>query len=102
LPCQTHTLRVSSSALRWRLVELGEISLATARDLPESALHNNGLKTAEKSPPALFSHPFVEVIGLALEQGRLSVNRAGALLDLSVEDLEELFVAHGIECPWNH
>ena len=95
-------MRVSSSALRWRLVELGEISLATARDLPEEALHNNGLKTGEKSAPSLFSRPFVEVIGLALEQGHLSVNRAGALLDLTVEDLEELFAGHGIECPWNH
>ena len=94
-------MQVSSSALRWRLVELGEISLATARQLPEAALHNNGLETREDRAPARFSRPFVEVIGLALGQGCLSVNRALALLGLALEELAGLFEAHGVAHPWS-
>ena len=92
-------LQVSSSALRWRLLELGEINVGMARALPEAALHNNGRRTREVSPPVLFSRPFIEVIGLALEQGHLSIGRAVALLGLTVESLEELFAAHGVSRP---
>ena len=34
--------RVTSSALRWRLVALGELPAARARAIPESSLRNNG------------------------------------------------------------
>ena len=90
-------MQVSSSALRWRLLELGEVSLATARRLPEAALHNNGCKTAPEPPPTRFSRRFLEVIGLALEQGHIRLQRVVDLLDLSLEGLEELFMAHGVE-----
>ena len=92
-------LQVSSSALRWRLVELGEVDDATARGLPEAALHRNGGAVAEDCPPILFSQPFVEVLGLALEQGHLSMRRAATLLDLTFEDLAGLFAAHGVAHP---
>lgn len=94
-------MQVSSSALRWRLFELGEIGLATARELPEAALHNNGRETREESPPAQFSPRFFEVIGSALEQGHLPLRRVVALLGLTLEGLKELFAAHGIEHPRN-
>lgn len=92
-------LRVSSSALRWRLVEQSEIDAATARALPEAALHRNGNETVEDSPPPLFSRPFVEVIGLALERGCLSARRAIDLLGLTVDDLADLFVTHELSLP---
>ena len=92
-------LQVSASALRWRLVELGEVDDATARGLPEAALHRNGGTVAEDCPPVLFSRPFVEVVGLALEQGHLSMRRATSLLDLTVEGLADLFAAHGVARP---
>ena len=92
-------LHVSSSALRWRLVERAKINVATARALPEAALHRNGHETAEDSPPALFSRPFVEVIGLALEQGCLSIRRTGDLLGLAADDLADLFAAHALDIP---
>ena len=94
-------IRVSSSALRWRLLELGEIQLETARRLPEDALHKNGRRTREYVPPARFSRRFIEVVGLALEQGRLSIQRAVDLLAMTVADLEELFAAHGVQPPRN-
>jgi hypothetical protein len=41
----------------------------------------------------------MEVIGLAIDEGRISTRRAAGLLDLTVEDLTDLFVAHGVEPP---
>ena len=41
----------------------------------------------------------MEVIGLAIDEGRVSTRRAAGLLDLTVEDLTGLFVAHGVEPP---
>ncbi|MDE0417120.1 MAG: XRE family transcriptional regulator [bacterium] len=92
-------LQVSSSALRWRLVELGEVDDATARGLPEAALHRNGGAVAENCPPVLFSRPFAEVLGLALVQGHLSVRRAASLLGLTIDGLADLFAAHGVARP---
>ncbi len=90
-------LRVSSSALRWRLVERAEIDAPTARALPEAALRRNGHETEEESPAPLFSRPFVEVIGLALERDCLSTRRAVDILGLTVEDLADLFATHEID-----
>lgn len=91
-------LSVSSSALKWRLVALGKLKRAKALALPEEALRNNGHDSVMGSPLALFSKPFVEVMGRAIDNGYVSIRRAAGLLDLTVEDLGELFAAHGIEC----
>ena len=91
-------LAVTSSALKWRLVALGKLKPARVRAIPEAALRNNGLEYAKGRVPSLFSKPFMEVIGLAIAEGYVSVRRAAALLDLPIEDLEQLFEAHGIEC----
>lgn len=91
-------MRVTASALRWRLVALGELKPAVARSLPDAALRNNRPETAENVPPALFSRPFMEVLGLAIERGYISVRRTAGLLDLSVEDLVDLFAAHDVQC----
>ncbi|MCY3598034.1 MAG: XRE family transcriptional regulator [Rhodospirillales bacterium] len=91
-------MQVSASALRWRLVELGEINRAAAREISEAALHMNGRAARTDVPPARFSRRFMEIVALALEQDRLAVERAIDLLDLGPEDLEALFAAHGVEC----
>ena len=89
-------LHVTSSALRWRLVALGEMKLAVARSLPEAALRNNGRDVVKDALPALFSKPFVEVLALAIGEGHVSLRRVAGLLDLTVEDLMSLFAAHGV------
>ncbi len=89
-------LHVTSSALRWRLVARGQLTRARARDIPESALRNNGRMSNDEEPPALFSRPYMEVIGAAIDRGFVSVRRVARLLGLSVEDLEELFSAHDV------
>ena len=95
-------LHVTASALKWRLVARGALKPVVARALPDAALRNNGRESAvEETPPALFSRSFVEVIGLAIDEGHVSVRRVASLLDLSVESLAELFTTHGVACPFD-
>ncbi|MDE0301681.1 MAG: XRE family transcriptional regulator [Gammaproteobacteria bacterium] len=93
-------LHVTSSALKWRLTALGKIKKTIANSLPEAKLHNNGRSSAtEKVPPPLFSPSFLEVIGNAIEEGKVSVRRLARLLDMSVDDLSNLFTEHGLKSP---
>ena len=92
-------LHVTASALKWRLAALGALTAATARAVPDAALRHNGRDEAENVPPARFSRPFMEVLGLAVGEGHVSVRRAATLLELSVDDLSDLFAVHGIAKP---
>ena len=89
-------LKVTSSALKWRLVSLGQLTRAQARALPEAALRNHGHER-ESAPPALFSRLFMEVLAAAIDRGHVSVRRVATLVGLPIEDLSELFAAHGID-----
>lgn len=90
-------LKVTSSALRWRLVTLGELPVSRARSIRESSLRNNGGLAVESARPALFSKTFVDVLGTTLEQGRVSARRAAEIVDTEVTLLPALFAAHGVE-----
>jgi Zn-dependent peptidase ImmA (M78 family)/DNA-binding XRE family transcriptional regulator len=93
-------LQVTASALKWRLVALDRLKVATARAIPDAALRKNGRDGAVvAAPPAPFSRPFMEVIALAIDAGRLSARRAAGLLDVTVDDLADLFATHGVEPP---
>ncbi len=89
-------LHVTASALKWRLVVLGALTSASARAVPEALLRNNGRMDAEDVPLALFSRTFMEVIGHAIRNGLVSVRRAAALLDVTVDDLADVFAAHDV------
>ena len=84
-------LHVTASALKWRLVVLGALTSASARAVPDAALRNNGRTDAENVPPALFSRTFLAVIAHAIRNGLVSVRRAAALLDVTVDDLADVF-----------
>ncbi len=90
-------LNVSSSALRWRLVALRKMKKATAHTIPDAALRNNGGENTSRPPP-LFSRPFAEVMAIAIDKGHLSVRRAAQLIGVPIEELEELFADHGVNC----
>lgn len=90
-------LQVTSSALRWRLAALRQLTKAKAKAIPEAALRNNGHEPAPCEPPPLFSKPFVELLAAALQRGCISVRRTASLCGLSIEGLEELFAVHGVE-----
>jgi Zn-dependent peptidase ImmA (M78 family)/transcriptional regulator with XRE-family HTH domain len=93
-------LGVTASALKWRLVAMKRLSLATARAIPDAALRYNGREPAAGELPPLFSRPFMVVLGLAIDEGRVSVRRAAGLLDLTVEDMAEVFTVHGLQPPF--
>ncbi|ESY81789.1 DNA-binding protein [Mesorhizobium sp. LNHC221B00] len=99
LNAAAEALAVTASALKWRLVALERLKPAAARSLPDAALRNNGRDVAPAVSPPLFSKPFIEVIALAIDQGRVSARRAAALVDLSVDDLGDLFTTHGVSSP---
>ncbi|NBC34025.1 MAG: helix-turn-helix domain-containing protein [Alphaproteobacteria bacterium] len=90
-------LQVTGAALKWRLVGLGRLKRDAARAIPDKALRGAG--PAEGAPPPLFSAPFLRVIGQAIDEGRVSLRRAADLLDMSIDELGDLFAAHGLESP---
>jgi Zn-dependent peptidase ImmA (M78 family)/transcriptional regulator with XRE-family HTH domain len=94
-------LQVTASALKWRLVALDRLKPAVARTVSDAALRNNGHDAGAGIPPVLFSKPFMEVIALAVNEGRVSARRAAGLLDLTIDDLADLFAAHGVEPPFD-
>ena len=99
LNAAANELHVTASALKWRLVALGALTPTTARAVPDAALRHNGRGEAANLPPALFSGPFMEVLGLAVGDGLVSMRRAATLLELSVDDLSDLFAVHGVAQP---
>jgi len=95
-------LQVTSSALRWRLVALDRLDRAVASRLPEAKLRNNGRGRAKAEPLVpLFSKRFAEVLARAIDEGRVAVRRASYLLGLSIDDLADVFTAHGVETPFD-
>ncbi len=92
-------LRVTSSALRWRLVALGQLKPSVARAVPEAALRNNGREVAGGVTPALYSRPFVEVLCLAILDGHVSMRRVAELLGSTIDEFGDLCATHGVEIP---
>jgi Zn-dependent peptidase ImmA (M78 family)/DNA-binding XRE family transcriptional regulator len=93
-------LRVTPSALKWRLVGLRRIARARAQEIPDTMLRAAArarLRTSAEPPPPLFSKPFAEVIARALDEGLISARRAADLLGMILDDLPGLFREHGIE-----
>ncbi|CAK0777042.1 HTH-type transcriptional regulator / antitoxin HigA [uncultured Gammaproteobacteria bacterium] len=90
-------LAVSAVALKWRLVALGVIHNSVARQVRDVNLRNNGRSGASQASPPLFSRRFMDVIARALDEGLLSTRRAANLLGITLDDLPELYKAHGIE-----
>jgi Zn-dependent peptidase ImmA (M78 family) len=94
-------LKVTATALKWRLVALGWLGFAPAKAIPDAALRNNGSEIAQGEPPPLFSKPFMEVIALAINKGHMSARRTADLLDLSLDDFAALCATYAIEAPFD-
>jgi len=93
-------LRVTASALRWRLVQLGWLDRANLLQIEESRLTANG-RTVPALPPRLFGPEFMGRLHAGISAGHLSVRRAASLLDTSIDDLAELFQAHELTVPFD-
>ncbi|WP_449409730.1 hypothetical protein [Methylobacterium komagatae] len=51
--------------------------------------------------PLKFGKHFLAVVADAIEQGHVSVRRAAALLDVTIDELGDLLDAHGVERPFD-
>lgn len=102
LNATANQLEVTATALLWRLVSLGLLERPDARALPQEALRHNGRAVgwAGEVPP-LFSRRFVEIVARAVDEGRVSTRKIAGLLDLTVDDLSELFASHGVPAPYD-
>ena len=101
LTSTANELQVSSVALMWRLVALRWISSSQANRLPEAYIHNQGTQNYKNLRPVLFSKLFVDVIAYGIRDGYVSVARVAKLLDLSIEELAQLFNDHDVACPFD-
>ena len=91
-------LGVTSQALKWRLVNLKSLDQTVAEAVPDRSLRNNGIEKANHEAPKQFSKRFMKVIGDAIDRGYISVRRTAKLLAVTIDDLQELFEAHDVDC----
>jgi transcriptional regulator with XRE-family HTH domain/Zn-dependent peptidase ImmA (M78 family) len=90
-------LGVTAKNLKWRLVNSGWAPAVAAVD--NEALARAARDRGLSDPPAPFSKAFMRTLALALDKGHISARRAAALLEITVEDLADLCVLHGVERP---
>jgi Zn-dependent peptidase ImmA (M78 family)/DNA-binding XRE family transcriptional regulator len=92
-----HRLHVTPLALLWRFVQLELIDSKSAKESEDwSVVHE-----IEGDKPPRFSLDFMKTLGHGLEEGRISVRRAAALIDLTIDDLADLFREHSLDVPFD-
>ncbi|MCG5249513.1 ImmA/IrrE family metallo-endopeptidase [Methylorubrum extorquens] len=95
-------LGVSAVALKWRMVSLGLMEQEAAKAFDDRLLRNNGATAPHDGEiPPLFGRPFMEVMAAGIGKGLVSVRRVARLLDVTIDELGELFAVHGIPRPFD-
>jgi Zn-dependent peptidase ImmA (M78 family)/DNA-binding XRE family transcriptional regulator len=94
-------LLVTASALKWRLVQLEWLRRADLLEIRDDRLTANGRPRQPHPLPKLFSHAFAQRLREALSKGDLSVRRAASLVEMTIEDLADLFKAYGLPVPFD-
>jgi Zn-dependent peptidase ImmA (M78 family)/transcriptional regulator with XRE-family HTH domain len=89
-------LRVSPAALYWRAVNMDLL----AKDALEAKALGRIAEPAAESRPNLYSADFVSRLHQVLERGHVSVLKAAALLDCSMDDLKALFASYKLNAPF--
>ncbi|MBD8633715.1 helix-turn-helix domain-containing protein [Oxalobacteraceae sp. CFBP 8755] len=93
------TLKVSPTALMWRLVNIKALPKATAGRIRDKSLFSAFSRKRGQRPPR-FSKKFVGIIGWGIESGHVSVRRTASLLAMSIDDLAALFEEHNLVAPF--
>lgn len=88
---------VTRTALLWRSFKLGLLEKET---VVESAKWTE-LSEKQNDKPNMFSYDYVNTLKQGIEEGRISVRRAASLLDLSIDEMEEIFNEYSIEVPFD-
>lgn len=96
-----NALGVSAVALKWRLVNAGRMQRDEALKIDDEQLRHNGRDGNRGNVPPAFSKRFLQVIATAILHGHVSVRRTAALLNITMDELAELFEAHRIERPFD-
>ena len=94
-------LCVSAQALKWRMFYLGLLSKADLLDIDDDKLTANGQPMQKQPKPRLFSEEFAQRLHSGLLRGDLSVRRAGSLLGMTFEDMEEFFESYELPAPFD-
>ena len=92
-------LKVTATALKWRLVALNFIDPARARAVSADAPRKAGRGSGREPTPPLFSKSFMQVLGQAIDEGRVSARRIADLLHLTIDDMRDLFAQYAVEAP---
>jgi Zn-dependent peptidase ImmA (M78 family)/DNA-binding XRE family transcriptional regulator len=90
-------LHVTALALLWRFVQLEMLDKNTVIE----SEHWSVIHESEEDKPRRFSLDFVKTLNQGLEEGRISVRRAAAVVGLSIDDLADLFREHSLEAPFD-
>lgn len=94
-------LLVTAVALKWRLVQLGWLTKADLAAINDAKLSTKDRPKKERPVPRLFAPEFVQRVHTALSEGDLSVRRAASLLEMTIEDLADLFKAYELPVPFD-
>jgi transcriptional regulator with XRE-family HTH domain len=89
------SLRVTSIALKWRLVVLGLLSKPEAEAVDDRRLAANGGQESDATPLA-FGQEFIARVHGAVEEGHLSLRRAVQLLGITAREFSDLCAAYGV------
>jgi Zn-dependent peptidase ImmA (M78 family)/DNA-binding XRE family transcriptional regulator len=89
------SMRVTSIALKWRMVVLGLLSKAEAEAVDDRRLAANGGQESDATP-LLFGREFIARVHGAVEEGHLSLRRAVQLLGMTARDFSDLCIAYGV------
>ena len=92
---------VSAKALKWRLINLGWLSKPKQSEIDDARLRANGRPRKEQATPKLYSEDFASRLHAGLSKGDLSVRRAASLLELTIEDLADMFRGYGLPAPFD-
>ena len=87
---------VSPSALKMRLLELGELSKAQEKEISESFLNGRNQTASTQEPPLLFSRQFMEVMARSMRKGLVSTRRICDLLNLTMDEINEMLEQYAI------
>lgn len=90
-------LHVSGQALKRRLSELGVITRASSERVSDESVQ---VDIAGETKPLLMSVQMMETLGWALERGHISIRRCARVLDVTIDDLADLFRGYGIPSPF--
>lgn len=89
---------VSGQAFKWRLVGLGVLGKAAAGRVDDGLIR---MECGNAPLPPLFSRRFMETLGWGIQEGQLSVRRAAEVVGTTLDELADIFAAHGLKTPFD-